>query len=142
MSIITNISDAVVELLNNETFSIAFTAERKILPDYELADLQDLRVSVVPKARDITGASRSISSNEFAVDVGIQKKLGSDFETEVPPLLALVDEICLYLSRRALPSMANVVWTGIKNEPVYAPEHLSEKRTFTSVLTVTYRVMT
>ncbi len=142
MSLITNISDAVVDLLNNETFSVEFTAERKILPDYELADLQELRVSVVPKARDITGASRSLSTNEFAIDVGIQKKLGSDFETEVPPLLAMVDEICLFLSRKSLPSMPNTVWTGISNEPVYAPEHLSEKRTFTSVLTVTYRVMT
>jgi hypothetical protein len=145
MSLITEIADAVTAELNATpgTFTQSFTAVRKVLPFYELQDLTDLTVTVVPKAVEITGATRSASQHDFTVDIGIQKKLGSPsgLEVEVESLGNVVDQIAEYLRQRPLPGAAFAAWVNTINDPVYAPEHLLEKRVFTSVLTLTYRAM-
>jgi len=147
MALVIDIADAVVAVLNGEDadFSQAFEAQRRVRVSFELADLADLRVTVVPKGVEITGASRSLSQYDVQVDVGIQKKLaaGADEDTEVPVMCGLVEEVADFLKGKRLE------WTGWSaswvrpavNDPVYSTEHLAEKRVFTSVLTLTYRVM-
>ena len=56
-------------------------------------------------------------------------------------LAALLDEISGYLRRRILADAPFAAWVSVINDPVYAPDHLAEKRVFTSVLTVTYKAM-
>jgi len=149
MGLITDIADAVAAELNAAapgTFSETFTAERKVLPVHELKDLADLKVTVVPKAMEITGATRAASQYELTVDIGIQRKLASapasgDPDVEVTALGTLVDQIAEYLRRRPLAAAPWAAWVSIANDPVYAPEHLLEQRVFTSVLTLTYRAM-
>ena len=144
MSLVIDIADAVAAELNAappDTFSQAFTAVRLVLPEFDLEDLAELKVTVVPKAVEITGAMRSASQYEIAVDVGIQKKLGQDLDVEVAALGTLVDEISDYLCRRQLSATPWAAWSAVRNEPVYAPEHLAGERVFTSVLTVSYRAM-
>ena len=144
MSIAIDIADAVAAELNAAeagTFSEAFEARRRVLPEFELEHLAALKVTVVPKRVEITGSTRSASSYEIAVDVGVQKKLGKDLDAEVAALGTVVDEVADYLRRRPLAAAPHAAWTRITNEPVYAPEHLAEQRVFTSVLTVTYRAM-
>ena len=144
MSLATDIADAVAAELNAAdagTFGEPFTAQRLVLPAFDLADLAELKVCIVPKSVTITASTRTASQHEIAVDIGIQKKLGKDLDTEVAALGTLVDEIADYLTRRPLAAAAFAVWAGITNEPVYAPEHLSEQRVFTSILTVTYRAV-
>ncbi len=141
MALVTDIADAVVTELAGGAFSQSFTPQRRVLPEYELADLKDLRVTVVPAAVEISGASRSLSQYDVRIDVGIQKKLGKNLDAEVAQLCGLVDEIAEFLKRRPLQSATYAAWVRTANEPVYAPDHLAEKRLFTSVLTLTYRVM-
>jgi len=144
MSLVIDIADAVATELNAAapgTFSEAFTADRKVLPAHELSNLADLKVTVVPKAVEISGSTRSASQYDITVDIGVQKKLGKDLDSEVPVLSTLVDEIADYLRRRPLSAAAFAVWVRTVNEPVYVPEHLAAQRVFTSVLTVTYRAM-
>jgi len=148
MSLVTEIADAVAAELNaaapGSVFSQTFTAQRKIVPAYELSELTDLKVTVVPKAVEITGSTRAASQYEITVDIGIQKKLppgSGDGDDQVETLGTLVDQIAEYLRRRPLPGAPFAAWVGITNDPVYAPEHLLEQRVFTSVLTVTYRAM-
>jgi len=147
MSLVTDIADAVAAEINTAapgTFSQAFTAVRKVVPAYELEELTDLKVTVVPKAVEISGSTRSASQYDITVDIGIQKKLppGSDASDEqVETLGTLVDQLAEYLRRRPLSAAPFASWVGITNDPVYAPEHLLEKRVFTSVLTLTYRAM-
>jgi hypothetical protein len=147
MSILTELADAVAYELNDApsgTFSPTFTAERKVLPVHELKDLKDLKVTVVPKAIEITGSTRATSQYDLVVDIGIQQKLPpatTDLDVNVTALGTLVDQIADYLRRRPLSLLPGVTWVGITNDPVYAPEHLLEQRVFTSVLTVTYRAM-
>lgn len=141
MALTIDIADAVAAELADGSFSQSFAPRRLVIPAHELAELADLRVSVVPKAMEITGASRSTSQFDVQVDVGVQKKLGSDLDGEVAALCGLVDEIAEYLRKRPLSSAPYAVWVRTANEPVYAPEHLVEQRVFTSVLTLTYRAM-
>ena len=144
MSLVIDIADAVTGEINAAapgTFSEAFTAERHVLPEFALADLKDLKVTVVPKRVEITGSTRAASRYEIAVDIGVQKKCSKDLNGEVAILGTLVDEIADYLRRRPLSAAPFAAWVGITNEPVYAPEHLAEQRVFTSVLTVIYLAM-
>ena len=144
MSLILDIADAVAAELNAappDTFCQAFTARRRVLPEFDLEALSELQVTVVPKGVEITGATRTASQREIAVDIGLQKKLGADLESEVAELLELTERIAAYLSRRRLAAAPQAAWVAVANEPVYSPEHLAEQRAFTSVLTVTYRAL-
>jgi hypothetical protein len=117
---------------------------RKVLPAWELKDLTELKVTVVPKGIEISGSTRSASQYDIAVDIGIQKKLSTNntgMDAEVEALGTLVDELADYLRRRPLSAASFTAWVSIANDPVYVPEHLTEQRVFTSVLTVTYRAM-
>ena len=51
---ITDIAQAVADLLNGHEFSTAFEAERVALPEFDLADMQDLHVTVVPRQAEST----------------------------------------------------------------------------------------
>lgn len=141
MATVTDIADAVVTALAAGDFSQSFTPVRRVLPLFELTDLSDLQVTVVPKAVGIMALSRSESQFDFEVDIGVQKKLGSDLDTEVASLLDLVEEIVDYMRQRSLTAAAYVKWVQTANDPVYAPGHLLEKRTFTSIVTLTYRAL-
>ena len=142
MALIIDIADAVVTELNAApagTFDPAFTAVRRVLPEFDLSELAELKVSVVPKAVEISGYTRSVGQFDCRIDIGVQKKLGKDLDTEVAGLCGLVDAIAGYLRRRPLAAAPHAVWVRTQNDPVYAPEHLAEQRAFTSVLTITYR---
>lgn len=147
MSLVIDLADAVTGELNAApagTFEPAFTAQRRVLPVFDLADLAELKVTVVPKGVQITGSTRAASQYDIVVDIGVQRKLApgdQDHDTEVATLGTLVDAIADYLRQRPLAAAPFATWLSIANEPVYAPEHLLEQRVFTSVLTVTYRAL-
>ena len=145
MSTIIDIAEAVAAELNAAepgTFSQDFTARRKVIPAYKLEELNGLKVSVVPRGVEITSSTRAGSQYDFALDIGIQKRIGRDVDTDVQALIVLVDEIADFLQRRPLAAAPFVKWLRCFNDPIYVPEHLTEQRTFTSVLTLTYRAVT
>lgn len=147
MALVIDIADAVVALLNGDDadFSQAFEAERRVRPSFELTELAELRVTVVPKGVETSSATRSLAQYDVQVDIGIQKKLppGADEDTEVATMCGLVEEIANSLKGRRVEGEGwSASWVRpAVNEPVYSTEHLAEKRVFTSVLTLTYRVM-
>ncbi len=138
MSTLIAIADAVTASLNAGSFGQPFTAERLYQPAFELADLADLRVSVVPKGVTIATASRDGSYFDCAVDVGIQKKITDD--AEIDGLVDLAEEIADHLRMKRLDDVPEAVWLSIEHEPVVAAEHLEQQRALTSILTVTYRI--
>ncbi|HEX7010619.1 MAG TPA: hypothetical protein VF184_11590 [Phycisphaeraceae bacterium] len=147
MSLITDIADAVAAELNAApagTFDPSFTAQRRVLPVFDLAELAELKVTVVPKSVQVTGSTRATSQYDITIDIGVQQKLAPgnhDVDAEVAALGALVDQIAEYLRRRPLAGFPGAAWVSTTNEPVYSPEHLLEQRVFTSVLSVTYRAV-
>ena len=142
MALIIDIADAVAAELNAApagSFDPAFTAVRRVLPAFELAELVGLKVSVVPKATEAAGSSRSACLIDCRIDIGVQRKLGRDLDAGVAALCGLVEAIAAYLRRRPLTGAPHTAWVRTQNDPVYAPDHLAQQRTFTSVLTITYR---
>jgi len=141
MALIIDIADALVTALNAHAFGQAFTAERHYVPRFELKEMADLKVSVVPRSLVSETASRTMVREDIEIDVAVQKKLGGDVIAEGDALMQLMEEIAGHLRATPLAGLANVVLVRIVNDPIYAPEHWDELRQFTSVLTLTYRTM-
>lgn len=140
MSLLVEIADAVAAALNGGNFSQPFEARRLHQPSFELKDLDELRVSVVPKSQEIAPISRASSAFDCAVDVGVQKKVDPADLPQVDALLDLVEEIVKHLNQRRLDGLPDAGFVSIKWEPVVVAEHLDQLRVFTSVATVTYQV--
>ena len=141
MAKITDIAEAVKNELNAGEFSQTFTAERHYQPVFELKDMKNLHVTVVPKDVELQLATRNTSQHDCRVDVAIQKKLEGTDLSEIDELMGLVEEIITFLSRRKLTSVPNALWIKTVNEPIYAAEHMEQFRQFTSIVTLTYRMV-
>lgn len=152
MAVLTDIADAVAAELNGQVFNPPFVAERRFVPLFRLDEgaLDTLQVSVVPKGQSFAAMNRAAMQVEYAVDVAVQQRLGADSsadETTIGTLLGLVQDVLDWLRPNAalgrtgrLAGLPEVWFVSIANVPVYAPEHVREKRVFTSVLTVNYRM--
>ena len=93
MAVITDVIDAVVAELNAASLSLPLTAERHYVPSFELQEMQDLHVSVVPKGVVITKSDRSRNINDAQIDVAVQKKFETGDAAEIDPLVNLVEEM-------------------------------------------------
>jgi hypothetical protein len=140
MATILDIADAVVDDLNAGSFSLPFTATRAYVPRFDLPDMADLRVTVVPKGLAIATASRADHQHDYRVDVGVQQKFEEGDAAELDPLMGLVEEIADMFRGAALETDPAAVCVAVENGPIYAQEHMREKRLFTSILTLTFRV--
>lgn len=138
MRLAIDIADLVADEINSGSFGEEFLAARDVLPEFDLSELFNLKVTVVPKSVEITPATRDLNYFDVAIDIGIQQKIGKDTDAEVARLSDVVSEIVLFLNKRDIEIAK---FKSIANEPVYIPEHLSEKRLFTSIITVTYRTL-
>lgn len=132
------VADAVVAALNASPFDVAFTAQRTYQPNYELADLAELRVTVVPSSVELAPYSRNAVQLDCAVDVGVQKRVGTD--TEIDELLELAEAIGDRLRQEPLAGFPQAKWVATEHGPLVAAQHLEQHRVMTSVMTVTYRV--
>ena len=141
MSLMTDIAAAVVAELNGETFSMPFTAVRYYLPVFELPEMKDLHVSVVPSAIKTELIDRQASTYDCKIDIAVQKRVDPDDVAAIDDLMGLVEEIAAFFHGRPLESMPEVTAVATENEPVYAPDHLDRLRQFTSVLTITFRTI-
>ncbi len=141
MPLITQVTEAVVAELNAATFSLPVTATRSYLPRVELADLKTLKVTVVPSSVSVVTASRGQVQQDVAIDVAVQQKLNSEQNADLDPLLALAEEIAAHFQGKRLASLPEAVWMKTEFKPIYAPEHIEQLRTFTSVLTLAFRVI-
>ena len=140
MAMIADIAGAVVTALNGHTFSQPFTAARAYLPVFDLKDMKDLRVTVVPRGVEMTTAGRGLAASDIQIDVAVQKKLAAADNAEIDALMGLVQEIADFV--RSTGRFGDGSWVRTENVPIYSPEHLGELRQFTSVLTLTLKVMT
>lgn len=134
---ILNLADAIVTDLNGHSFSQPFTAERGYLPTFELPELGDLKVTVVPKEDDGKLDTRASSSHEYVVEVGIQKKPPTIGKDELDPLMLLTQEVADFFLFGRRPGGATLVSPSIRI--LYLQDHLHKLRQFTSVVTLTFR---
>ncbi len=138
MSIVTQIAHAVVFELAHHEFSQQFEPKMLVLPSFESAELEILRVSVVPRTLEIERVTRASSKYTVGIDIGVQKRIIGTPEETVAEMGALVDDIADFLKSTALSQFPAAQWHSLVHDPLYVPEHLSQKRTFTSVLSLKY----
>lgn len=140
MSTIAAIADAVVAALNDHSFTQPVTAQRAYRAVFDLADMKDLHVTVIPKGVDLSMAGRRLAQTDVQIDIGVQKKLAAGDNSEIDALMGLVQEVAEFV--RATGRFGDAAWVKTENTPIYSTEHLGELRQFTSVLTLTLQVMT
>lgn len=140
MAAVIEIANAVVAELNrNATLTGKFTAEMNLLPEFELKDMKVLRVTVVPKSLKVAAQSRDSSGREVEIDIGVQQRTVEP--KRLAELLQLVEDIIAVFDRKRLTDYARAVCIKVENDPIYDPEHLRQMRQFTSVITLTFKVL-
>jgi hypothetical protein len=142
VSVITDIADAVVAELNVAAPTLitgGFVAERHYRPVVDLRELAQLKVTVVPRGVTITPANRAGNQHDVQIDVAVQQKVNDTDQESLDALMTLVERIGQFFSRRRLSSLPGAVWMKTENKPIYSAEHLEQFRTFTSVITLTWR---
>ena len=136
------LAEAIVAELNAAALVPAFTARRRRIPIDDVKDLRDLQVSVLPATYTEAMMSRQADQREYGVDVAVQQHLDSP-QADADVLDELVEAILALFNRRRL-SLADgfaALWTGAANAPIYIPQHLAEKRVYTSVIRLTWKVV-
>ena len=140
MALLIDVANAVVAELNSSVlFSDGVTAVMNLKPEFELKDLKELKVTVVPKALKISNETRQDGGREVKVDIGIQRKT-ADLEI-IAELMQLVEDVAGLFEHKRLSQYQQAVCVEIENDPIYDPEHLRQYRQFTSVITLTFRVL-
>lgn len=140
MSVIVELADAVVAHLNGGSFQTPVSAQRQYLPQFALPEMAELHVTVVPKGLAIGSLDRSRDTYDYELDVAVQQKTDGSTE-QLDELLALVEQIADRFRTPQLATYPAARCTAVKNVPIYAQEHLHELHQFTSVLTLTFRVL-
>lgn len=139
MATIIDIADSVVAELNGHSFSQPVSAVRHYAPQFALTEMTTLHVTVVPQGISSTSLDRSRDTFEYQLDLAVQQKV----DPANPPLdalMTLTEEIAEHFRAGGLASFPGARCTEVKNEPVFAPEHLTELGQFTSVITLTFKV--
>lgn len=134
------IADAVTAELNAGGFAQPFTAERLYRPQFELTDMDTLHVTVVPQGVSIEPAGRNLNQYDYRIDVAVQKRFSEDDAAQLDPLMQLVEAIVDYFRFKRLET-PEAAWVKTENVPIYSPEHMEQLRQFTSVVTLTYRML-
>lgn len=137
------IAQAIATKLNGEGFSIPFQSEVLLKPMFDLTELSDLKVTVVPVSLGLEKIARGMSSGQYEIDIAVQQKLPAEnMDTVIESLMDLVLEIATCLDSSPIEYESGKHTAAIKTEikPIYSNEHLAEYKVFTSVVTVTYKV--
>jgi len=110
-----------------------YHAEVMFFPEFELRELEAMRVAVVPTGTEYKTVSRSSREELLKVQIGFLKR---GCEDELSELLQLIDGLGLgFLNRK----LAGATCVGVAYNPIYSPEHLRERGQFTSVIELTFK---
>ena len=134
------IAESVNAQLNSAELSRPFVAERLYVPNFDLEEMQELRVSVVPRDMQIVGHDRATSKYNVRIDVAVQQKFEHGSNDEIDPLVALVEEIADLFRLKRLDSMPEARCTQVEHPVIYSAEHWEQLRQFTRLLTLTFQL--
>ena len=142
-AVVIDIVDAIVAALDavKATLAIPFEVAKRSLPNYELPELETAVLSVIPATVAITHATRGMSYWDYRIDVAVQKRLdATDRQTQIDTLVLLSQEVADELIRVSFATTPASSFLRCEIDPLWVEDHLSEKRLFTSVVRLHYRV--
>jgi hypothetical protein len=140
LATVLQIADSVTAQLNAAELSQEFVAERLYVPNFDLEDMKELRVSVVPRELTILAHDRTTSKYNARIDVAVQRKFDHGTNTEIDPLIALIEEIADLFRLKRLDSMPQARCIQVEHPVIYSHEHWEQYRQFTSLLTLTFQL--
>jgi hypothetical protein len=133
------VADAVVDEINSQLWSYGISsATRDFRPVSGLKDLEDQKITVIPTGVKSEKMTRGVIDNEVEVQIGIQKKF--DEEDECDDLTELLEEIAGYFLGKTLTTYSSAICLKSQIDPLFSPEHVDALRTFTGVITLTFKV--
>ena len=130
MSEVLKIAEAVAEELAE------YHAEVVFFPEFELRELDEMRVVVVPLATEYKTLSRGAAHEELLkVQIGFLKR---GCEDNLSDLLRLVEGLGLgFLNKK----LAGATCVCVAYNPIYSAEHLRERGQFTSVIELSFKLI-
>ena len=112
-----------------------YHAEVVFFPEFELRELDEMRVVVVPLATEYKTLSRAAHEELLKVQIGFLKR---GCEDNLPDLLRLVEGLGLgFLNKK----LAGATCVCVAYNPIYSAEHLRERGQFTSVIELTFKLI-
>lgn len=145
MATVVEIADAVVAALNAAALSLPLAAERSYLPEFDLGQMKDLHVTVVPAELDEELLDRTRDAAQYKIHLAVQKRVskagGGGLDSQaIDALMHLVEEIDDLFRHKPLAGYPQAHWVKTENRPIYDPKHLKEHSQFTSLLILTFQV--
>lgn len=138
---IIQIADSVVGEINAGDFSKkSLKAERLYVPNFDLEDMKELRITVVPREVEYLPLDRVSNKYHATIDVAVQKKFSKGTLTEIDPLVKFVEEIADYFRLKRLNSFVAARCVKVENAVLYSTEHWTQFNQFTSLLTLTFEL--
>ena len=129
MSEVLKIAEAVAEEL------VDYHAEVVFFPEFELRELDEMRVVIVPLSTEYKTLSRAAHEELLKVQIGFLKR---GCEDNLPDLLRLVEGLGLgFLNKK----LAGATCVCVAYNPIYSAEHLRERGQFTSVIELTFKLI-
>ena len=143
MSLLADTAEAVACALNGHRFGQALVATRGYRPEFQLREMDQLRVTVVPGNMEEGRFDRQYMEFSPRADVAVQKKVDIGNVAEIDALMDLVQEFADFLRDRelALADGSAARWVSAEWSTPYAPEELKTRHLFVAVLTLTDAVV-
>jgi hypothetical protein len=140
MTTVLQVADSVTAQLNAAEFDFEFVAERMYVPNFDLEDMKELRVSVVPRDVELLPHDRAHNRYHCRVDIAVQKKFSKGTNEEIDPLVDLVEKIADEFRLKRLSSFHAARCIKAEHAVLYSSEHWEQQRQFTSLLTLTFEL--
>jgi hypothetical protein len=141
MSLVADVAEAVRTELDAGVFSQKFKAIRAYRHNETLPQGRELRVSVVPKGIKVAPASRALCAYHLEIFVVVTKKVAGAGTDVIDPLLGLPEEIVEFFRLRRLADCPDAVWLSTEIDPMVSTGHLEQLKQFTSLVTLSYKVV-
>ncbi len=129
MSELLNLANAVADSLAE------YRAEVTLFPEFDLRELDEMRVAVVPLSTEYKTLSRTACEELLKIQIGVLKRCNGD---GLDDALRFVEALGLGFLNRKLAGAACV---AAGYNPIYSPEHLRERGQFTSVIELTFKLI-
>ena len=127
MSDVVSIAEAVAAELAEYRAEVLFS------PEFKLREIDEMKVVVVPMTVEYKAVSRASREEVLKVQIGFLKRCDED---ALPGLLDTIEGLGLgFLGRK----IGDATCVGVAYDPIYFPEHLRERRQFTSVIELSFK---
>ena len=141
LATVIQIADSVVAEINAGDFSKkSLSAQRLYVPNFDLEDMKELRVTVVPREVEYLPLDRVSNKYHATSDVAIQRKFSKGDAKEIDPLVMFVEELADYFRLKRLNSYVAARCIKVENVVLYSTEHWTQFNQFTSLLTLTFEL--